>query len=69
MLMAERFHGKALTIPKPRSPSALSLPGKPSEEHKMGWLNYPAAGNAGIAPQLTIRHQIPGVPEPGCSAT
>ncbi len=26
--------------------------------------NKPAAGNAGIEPQLTIRHHWPGVPEP-----
>jgi len=25
----------------------------------------PAAGNAGIASRLTIRHHWPGVPEPG----
>ena len=27
--------------------------------------NKPAAGNAGIASQLTIGHHWPGVPEPG----
>ena len=27
--------------------------------------NQPAAGNAGIAPPLTIEHHWPGVPEPG----
>jgi len=27
--------------------------------------NKPAAGNAGIAPQLAIGHHWPGVPEPG----
>ena len=26
--------------------------------------NKPAAGNAGVAPQLTIEHHWPGVPEP-----
>jgi hypothetical protein len=26
--------------------------------------NKPAAGNAGISPQLTIGHHWPGVPEP-----
>jgi hypothetical protein len=31
----------------------------------MRTLNQPAAGNAGIAPQLTIEHHWPGVPEPG----
>ena len=30
--------------------------------------NKPAAGNAGIAPQLTIRYHCPGVPEPERSA-
>jgi hypothetical protein len=30
--------------------------------------NKPAAGNAGIASQLTIGHHWPGVPEPGRSA-
>jgi len=28
--------------------------------------NKLAAGNAGIAPRLTIEHHWPGVPEPGC---
>ena len=28
------------------------------------WPNKPAAGNAGIAPQLTSGHSRPGVPEP-----
>jgi len=31
--------------------------------------NKPAAGNAGIASQLTIGLHRPGVPEPGCSAS
>ena len=31
-------------------------------------LNKPAAGDAGIASQLTIEHHCPGVPEPGRSA-
>ena len=31
--------------------------------------NKPAAGNAGIASQLTIEHHWPGVPEPERSAT
>ena len=31
--------------------------------------NKPAAGNAGIASQLTIEHHRPGVPEPERSAT
>jgi len=30
--------------------------------------NKPAAGNAGIAPQLAIEHHWPGLPEPGRSA-
>jgi hypothetical protein len=30
----------------------------------MTMLNQPAAGNAGIASQLTIGHHWPGVPEP-----
>jgi hypothetical protein len=32
------------------------------------WPNQPAAGNAGIASQLTIEHHWPGVPEPERSA-
>jgi hypothetical protein len=28
-------------------------------------LNHPASGKAGIAPQLTIGHPWPGLPEPG----
>ena len=36
----------------------------PDYEMKQTWPNKPAAGNAGIAPQLAIGHHWPGVPEP-----
>jgi hypothetical protein len=29
-------------------------------------LNYPVAGNAGVAPRLQLNPIVPGVPEPGC---
>lgn len=46
----------------------LTLPQEEGGERMNGSPNKPAAGNAGIAPRLTIGHHWPGVPEPERSA-